>query len=284
MTLDVVVHDVGHGQAVHAFTPNGQCIVIDLGCSSEFSPLQWLRTIRQDIDLLIVTHPHGDHIDEILLLDQLGLTVNKWLVPWHLTPQEVYAQNQSSYAKKLDAYFERIWRCTPVPGGQEVGNPSVSGGVSLKSFGNAGTAPANINNHSLVTVLEYASSKIVIPGDNEVASWQALMTDVAFLQAVSGADIFMASHHGRENGYHSDLLSFIKPRLCVISDGDKQETDATPRYSYHAQGWGVRAISKGAIDTKKALTTRTNGSAYIRAGYNANELGGKTPYLQVQVP
>ena len=30
MTLKIKIHDVGHGQAVHVFTPNGQTIVIDL--------------------------------------------------------------------------------------------------------------------------------------------------------------------------------------------------------------------------------------------------------------
>ena len=68
--LKIIIHDIGHGQAVHAFTPNNQTIVIDLGCSDWFSPLKWLRKYTETIDSLIITHPHVDHIDEILEIAQ----------------------------------------------------------------------------------------------------------------------------------------------------------------------------------------------------------------------
>jgi beta-lactamase superfamily II metal-dependent hydrolase len=57
MTLRIVIHNVGHGQAIHAFTPAGETIVIDLGCSSNFSPLEWLSQSTKTIDKLIISHP-----------------------------------------------------------------------------------------------------------------------------------------------------------------------------------------------------------------------------------
>lgn len=72
MTPRILIHDVGHGQAVHAWTPTGELVVIDLGCSSAFSPLEWLSGQSKTIDKLIITHPHGDHIDEFLLIKEMG--------------------------------------------------------------------------------------------------------------------------------------------------------------------------------------------------------------------
>ena len=99
MTLRTVFHDVGHGQAVHIFTPNGKVIVIDLGCSTAFSPLTWLRQTHSVIDMLVISHPHGDHIDEFLLIEQLGFTVDQFWRPKWLDKQNVYNQNQSTFTR-----------------------------------------------------------------------------------------------------------------------------------------------------------------------------------------
>lgn len=106
MTLRISIYDVGHGHAIHAFTPNGQSIVIDLGCSENFSPLEWLRRKTDTIDSLMITHPHGDHIDEILELERLGFNVRQIWRPNWLSEKDVRNGNQSSYAEKLDCYFD----------------------------------------------------------------------------------------------------------------------------------------------------------------------------------
>lgn len=66
---------------------------------------------------------------------------------------------------------------------------------------------SNLNNHSLVAVVSYAGSKIIIPGDNEAASWNELLEYPAFVQAIRGTDILLAAHHGREAGYSETCLS-----------------------------------------------------------------------------
>ena len=77
MTLQIFIHNVGHGQAIHAITPSGKTVVIDLGRSSDFSPLEWLRQDTDTIDSLVITHPHGDHIDEFLLLNKMGFKIRQ---------------------------------------------------------------------------------------------------------------------------------------------------------------------------------------------------------------
>lgn len=279
MTLRIFIHDVGHGQSIHAFTPNGQTIVIDLGCSSEFSPLKWLKDEHKisSIDSLVITHPHGDHIDEILEIERLGLTVRQLWRPKWLSEEDVRKANQANYSEKLDCYFNMNKRFNqPIESVDLVGNPEVSGGVKVAKYFSNECGTSNINNHSGVVVFEYHGVKVVIPGDNEPASWKALLLQPEFIKAITGAHVFMASHHGRESGYCNEVFQKMSPRLCVISDGRVQDTDATGRYSYHAAGWKVHSKSKESKD-RNCLTTRSDGHIEIQIGVDGNN----SPFLSV---
>ena len=277
MTLKIFIHDVGHGHAVHAFTPNDQSIVIDLGCSDDFSPLNWLRKHTNTIDSLVITHPHGDHIDEILKLDDFNVG-QIWRPKW-LSEDDVRKANQSNYSEKLDYYFDMSNNRFTHPINKDVlvGNPDFSSGVSITKHASHECGVSNINNHSGVIVFEYCGVKVVIPGDNEPPSWNALLKSQNFVNAVSSADVFLASHHGRQSGYHSELFNTIKPKLCVVSDGRVQDTDATSRYSQHATGWSVHSKSSGDSKKRNCLTTRTDGYVEIEIGRNDNN----SPYLSV---
>ncbi|MBI3902216.1 MAG: MBL fold metallo-hydrolase [Nitrosomonadales bacterium] len=271
--LRIVIHDVGHGQAVHAFTPDGKVIVIDLGTSADFSPLAWLGNQTKTIDSLVITHPHGDHIDEMLLLDELGFNVRQLWRPRWLPKADVYAANQATYQDKLDAYFELSERYSgSINDGELVGNPKVTGGVTIKEFASSNCGTSNINNHSGVVAFEYLGARIIIPGDNEPPSWKELLKQPDFVSMVSDAHVFMASHHGRQSGYCPELFAALNneaPRLCVISDARAQDTDATQRYSYHAEGWSVNSRSSPmSSEPRYCVTTRSDGAIEIEVGTN----------------
>ena len=273
----LIVHNVGHGQSVHAFAPSGHSVVVDLGRSDEFSPLRWLRKSRSSIDLLVVTHPHGDHIDEITLLDPLSLRPRQLIRPRWLTRQEVVNANQSDYSDHVVTYLALSDSSSyPIPEEQRVGNPAVTGGLTIATFFSSECGRSNINNHSGVVVFEYLGVKVVVPGDNESPSWRALLEKPAFQSAIKGADVFVASHHGRTSGYCPELFDVFKPRLCVVSDGRVQDTDATIRYSGHARGWAVDSRSGTAAEQRYCLTTRTDGFVDIRVGQ-----GTERPFLAV---
>lgn len=119
-------------------------------------------------------------------------------------------------------------------------------------------------------VFECHGLKVVIPGDNESASWDALLKNDDFVDAVTGADIFMASHHGRESGFSSDLLKIVKPRLSVISDGRVLGTDASQRYYHYSSGWDVHSRSGAVSEKRYCATTRSDRSIDINIGKNSD--------------
>ena len=279
MSLRIVVHNVGHGQAVHAFMPSGHIVVIDLGRSDVFSPLEGLRDQASIIDSLVITHPHGDHIDEILELDGKGFNVRQFWRPKWLTENEIREANQFRYEAKVDCYLEMTERYSkPIPNEDLVGNPDVTGGVSITRHTSKGCGRSNINNHSGVVVFEYLGLKVVIPGDNESPSWRELLENTDFIEAARKPYVFMASHHGRESGYYAHLFDDThgigKPRLCVVSDGRVQDTDVASRYSYHARGWRVYSRSDNLSDERFCVTTRADGPIEITIGKNTSN--GKT--------
>jgi beta-lactamase superfamily II metal-dependent hydrolase len=279
--LEITIWDVNHGGAAYLKTPNNRHVVVDLGDADGFSPLQTLysRGVRQ-LDVAVITHPHRDHLDDIFnfsLLSPLALHM-----PWTLSEAAIGKGNRTSDLEYVDRYLQIRRTCTfPVVPANNLAVPSNFGGIEFQVFAPVLCDENNLNNRSLVVVASYASSKIVIPGDNEAPSWKELLNNSAFVAAVKGADVLLAAHHGREAGYCGELFEAMgKPKLVVISDGRFGDTSATSRYSAQATGWTV-FDSLGTSDTRKCLTTRCDGHITIKFGW-INDEPSQGPYLNVR--
>lgn len=280
--LEIIIWDVNHGSAAYLRTPNNRNIVVDLGDEgSSFSPLKTLlsRGVRQ-LDTVVITHPHADHIDDIYNLDSLSPQV-LWR-PKQLSEADILQANRPVDRLLVAKYLEVNQRFSgPVPPSYDVTKPAGFGGALFQVFCPRYCEKSNINNHSLVVVVSYARSKMVIPGDNEAPSWQELLNSQEFVTAVSGTDIFLASHHGRDAGYCGELFEAMgKPKLVVVSDGRFRDTSATSRYSSQATGWTVFDPT-GNKQTRNCVTTRNDGHITIRFGWEYDDPAQGRPYLNV---
>ena len=75
---------------------------------------------------------------------------------------------------------------------------------------------------------------------------------------------FIASHHGRENGYCADVFNYCSPEIVVISDQEKRYgTQEHNLYARHVRGQGINFGSVLAPKYRKVLTTRNDGSIRI---------------------
>jgi beta-lactamase superfamily II metal-dependent hydrolase len=285
MTLHAIFWDVQHGNAAYVQTPGGEHIVIDLGHGSlgtggpRFSPLLYLRdrwNVSQ-LDAVIITHPHRDHLDDIGNFNALSPRVLRR--PQHLAEADIRGGNREVDQPIIDQYLEINARYNaPVADNENPLIPPRSGGAYLRSFTPTGCNPNNLNNHSVVTVIEYARSKILVPGDNEAASWRELLERQDFREAIQGTDVLLASHHGRREGFSEELFEHITPKLVVISDGPVGDTSVTSDYAAEASGWTVHRRN-GEDVQRRVLTTRHDGAIEIVLGFNAND----QPFLSVTV-
>jgi beta-lactamase superfamily II metal-dependent hydrolase len=268
--LEVTIWDVQHGSAAFISTPTGKKLAIDLGVGSfknpsdaTFSPLKHLRNKggHTSLDALIITHPHTDHIDDIVNLHLLKPVMI--LAPKGIDRVLVRKGNKSKDKTVIDTYFEWIDSYNqPVTPGKEMSNPT-EWGCSIQWFFPVYDGP-NLNNYSIVTVLSYAGSTIVIPGDNEAPSWKSLLEQTAFVNVIKNTNVFVASHHGRESGYHADVFKHFKPKLCVVSDTNDIPTSVTDKYTYQAEGMTVFNRETKTDEIRKTVTTRSDDSIYIK--------------------
>jgi len=282
--LKIIVWDVQHGNAIYINTPGNKDFAIDIGTGScddndwEFSPLLHLKKKWNVpyLDGVVITHPHSDHIDDIFNFDNLDPRVIRR--PKHLTEKDIKAGNPSDGKKIIEKYLEINKRFSSTVGsGENPFSPANNGGVSFKSFWPKSCATSNLNNHSVVSVISYANSKILIPGDNEPPSWNELLENSSFVSAIKGIDILVAPHHGRQSGFSSELFEHISPRLTIISDGSS-DTTASDKYSTKSTGWTVHKRA-GGKEKRNCVTTRKDGVIEVDFGENSD---GK-PYIQVTI-
>jgi hypothetical protein len=93
------------------------------------------------------------------------------------------------------------------------------------------------NNLSVVTFLNCDGVHIVFPGDIERPGWMRLLQRQDFRDRLSSVNYFVASHHGRANGYCSEVFQFCRPRAFIISDSTIEHgTQMHDLYSRHASG------------------------------------------------
>ncbi len=259
--------------------------MIDLGSGSygtkkaEFSPLLHLK-YEWNVDRLdgvIITHPHRDHLDDIVNFDTLS--PRALLRPKHLKDDEIRSGNRDIDKDTVDKYLEINRRYSEAI--SQEANPFLAennGGVDIQKFASTSCETSNLNNHSIVTVITFASSKVLIPGDNEPSSWDELFQNETFISAITGTDVLVAPHHGRDSGFSNELFNYISPRLTIISDGRFCDTSATDRYGKKTQGWKVHKRSGGAED-RKCVTTRNDGVISVELGRGSDN----TRYIKITI-
>lgn len=285
MTLEIVFWDVQHGSATYIKTPNRRHIVQDLGTGSyrtnnkEFSPLFYLKKKWgvNRLDYVIITHPHKDHIDDIMNFDEASPRVLHR--PKHLSEEDVMRNVREEDKHLFEKYFEINQRYSdPVSTDNDPSKPDNYGGVEIQCFNPKSSSTSNINNHSIVTVLSYANSKVILAGDNEPPSWKELLDKEDFKSAIKNADILLAPHHGRESGFYSELFEHFKPRLTIISDGRFCDTSATDRYGKISTGWTVHHRN-GEKEERYCVTTRNDGVILVKLGYTSD----KKSFIEVTI-
>lgn len=283
--LEINIYDVKHGNSIYISTPDGTQIIQDLGQgsydkSSEYwSPLEHLRD-KWDIsgfDYTVVTHPDLDHIEDILNLDDFK--IGKFIRPFHLSRDKVVDNVRDSDRDIFERYADLDTQLANVMSYDQKRleiSPAETGGAEIEFFRPKDCSDSNLNNHSIVTVIEYADTKIVLPGDNESASWRELLELDEFVEAIEDADVLLAAHHGREDGFCEDIFEEFNPKLTIVSDGEYGDTSVTKDYNRVTEGWEVHD-SDGGSEPREVLTTRNDGYVRIEVGFNE-----ENPYLEVK--
>lgn len=250
--------NVGHGFCAYATTPGTANLLFDCGYDADlqFYPSRYFkdRGIKH-IGELVLSHFDQDHVANINSIREAvniqSIRRNR-SVPVDFIRGEKQRVGQITAAMETALHMHQDWT-------EDLAVPLNYGGVKITAFSNPYPIFTDMNNLSLVTFLQYDGCGIVIPGDLEGAGWRELLKQNSFRQCLRETNIFIASHHGRNEGYCEDVFEYCSPHIILLSDKsivhDSQEHD----YAKHASG--VRWEAEGT--TRYVLTTRNDGHIRI---------------------
>lgn len=283
--VDVTVYNVGQGNCILADFPrtvNGRRInaLIDCGgdSGSDLSTDHLRRANVTAIDDLIITHPHKDHILDIINIYEKFppsvFTRNK-----SITREKVKDENLDIFVSEkemIETYFSIHGTYQKqVTGIESPTDIAWGGGACFEHFRNSDMA-LNLNNLSLISFLIYGEQAILFGADMEEEGWKLLLQDSKFKELLRKTIILVAPHHGLDSAFCSDLFGegLMNPKLTIISDGPVRSTSVTEKYDQVTSGLNI-AKSDGSHVFKKVLSTRKNGNILFRI-FNNGEIGVAT--------
>jgi beta-lactamase superfamily II metal-dependent hydrolase len=250
--MEFHVFNVGHGFCGLLVADNGNTMLFDCGHDDNgFRPSTYLPSQGiQSIDRFHISHFDTDHVSDLHNLRQ-KVIVNSIFRNPSMSATDLLREKLKGgpLANGLQSDIEMHGLYT----GPILVPPSFPG-VECATFHIPYPILQDTNNLSLVTFVHYGKLHIVIPGDLEVAGWKELLKQPAFREHLARTNVFIASHHGRENGYCADVFQYCFPELVIISDTVKQYE--SQEHNYHAHASGV-AFPNGTA--RKVLTTRSDG-------------------------
>lgn len=208
--LVVNFFDIGQGDSALIKTPARQKILIDGGPTNAVVEKlgEALPFYDKKIDLIILTHPHADHLDgliEVLKRYEVKKILSTGVT--HTTPdylawlEEIKNQNISIQIARAGEMLD------------------FGGGVKMEIFypneDFVGKQVENLNNTSIVGKLIFGETSFLFTGDAETEAEEKLISGGADLKA----DVLKVGHHGSKNATSEEFLKAVAPKFAVISAG-----------------------------------------------------------------
>lgn len=122
------------------------------------------------------------------------------------------------------------------------------------------------NKLSQIVFVTYNGTRICMPGDLTSPAWDKHLENENVRNLLLRTDIFVASHHGREDGFNESVFKYCRPEVIILSDKDivhKTQEGQTQTYSGQVKGDGI-VFNGNTTNLRKTLTTRSDGHLWIR--------------------
>ncbi len=204
--------DVGQGDATFIESPSGVQVLIDGGKNARVleSLEKEMGYFDTDIDMVIATHPDGDHIGGLVDVLQ-HYTIHTIVLTENVSDTPVYeAFMRAVNAEGADIRYAR------------------KGQVYSLGIGTSGTTTLHIlfpdydpthlesNTSSIVSVLRYGLVEYVLTGDSPKQIEEYLVEK--YPHALD-AEVLKVGHHGSRTSSSEMFVSAVSPLYAIISSG-----------------------------------------------------------------
>lgn len=201
--------DVGQGDSFYIETQGSKTILID-GGGSESSDYDVGRNIllpylldkgKTTIDLVIISHPHEDHIEGIFTIIE-ELNVKNVIISENVDDNELII-NLNEICKK------RNTKITKVSDGDVFFLDDIQFDII---YPNSEIKDENVNNMSLIIKMKFGEITALFTGDLEEDAENNIKKDIK-------ADILKVGHHGSKTSTSEAFLRKVSPKIALISVG-----------------------------------------------------------------
>lgn len=212
--LEIDFLDVGQGDAELIKTPFNQNILIDGGPDNTIlrrlgENLSWYD---RTIDLMILTHPHEDHVAGLIEVLK-RYKVKKILYTGVVYEAPVY-QSWLELVKSKNIETVIIDRPQAIQLGEDCSLEIIWPSQPL-----AGLGAAELNDTSIVAKLRYKQNSFLFMGDLQIDKEQELIKNNIDLQA----NVLKVGHHGSDTASSEEFLEKVKPQIAIIEVGQKND-------------------------------------------------------------
>lgn len=245
--------DIGEGDAALVQTPARQTILIDGG--PDRSILQKLgRALpwtARTIDLVVVSHPHADHVTGLISVLQ-RYRVRQVLATGvvHTTP-EYLALLQLIRDKRI-----------PLTVAQAGVNVALAGGVKVEVLwpptSMAGLTVDDLNAASQVDRIRFGDTSVLFTGDTPEANEAAILASGTNVSA----QVLKIAHQGSRGSTSAAFLRAVAPRFAVISVGRNNRFGHPHAEVIERLRQYVPELLR--TDTSGNIVLRSNGQAWYR--------------------
>ena len=274
--LDIYWIDTEGGGATLIVTPSGQAMLVDTGNPGpdDRDPKRIFEAAKaiglKKIDILLITHYHGDHVGGAPALSRMIP-----IVKFYDHGDSIEAGNGPQTAKLWSDYqsISEGKRVIVKPGdkiplqGMDVIVVSANGEVIAKPINGGGSnefckdakqkdTDKTENGRSAGFLLTYGKFKFLDVGD---LTWDREMMLACPANKVGTVTLFQATHHGFVNGFSGApaLVWAIKPQVVVVNNG--------PRKGLEGDAWDTITKISGLEDTWQLHRALKNDAAHNTA-------------------
>lgn len=197
--------DVGQGDANFIELPNGETMLIDAGIQSSGDDIiEYIENLGYtDIDYVVSTHPHADHIGGMALVIEAFNVENIYM------PKAV--STSKTYENLLETIQNRGLSIKTGRAGVEILNTD---DLNIILLAPTKESYNNLNNYSIVLKITYGDVSFVYTGDAEEESLEEITGNLK-------ADVLKVGHHGSNTSTTKSFLEQVKPEYAIISVGAK---------------------------------------------------------------
>lgn len=160
-----------------------------------------------DIEFLVATHPHSDHIGGI------ATVIENFEIDYFVMPNKEHTTK--TFENMVDLVYENDIEVIFPYEGQMLFNEY---GASLKVISPV-VEDDNLNNHSICLKFDYGNTRGIFTGDAEAKIENMILDSGENIET----DIYKVGHHGSVTSSSKDFVNVLKPQISIISCGENND-------------------------------------------------------------